>query len=288
MNCLKTAGSTLLALSLLAPASAVYSQSLFATGFEAPDYANGSQLSGQNGWFAPSPANPPGYPFDLNPQAAIISSILPRSGMQSVQVQGADLHTDATILAVTGGYYNAIGSYRQTVAYNAGTQGVTIVQADLRLNGALTPGTDFFSAALASVGTGGAGLGEMKISSSGNVYAYTGDDAVPTFLFSAPISLNAWHTLAIEDNFGADTSTFFVDGSELGSVGFVSDYNNDNTLQRGSLLAYAGQDGPYAKADYTAYFDNVRIAAVPEPGAYAVFTSLGLTAAACLRRKRAR
>jgi hypothetical protein len=290
---LACAGISVLALVAVRPGAA-RAQVLFATGFEAPDYADGSQLTGQQGWYGVSVNNPPGFPFNLNPQAAVISSARASSGTQSVQVCGTNLQADPNIPGVTGGYYSAIGSYRQPVNFDAGPAGITFVQADIRVDGALTPGTDFFSAAVGALGTGDTGIGEMKISSDGYVHAYTGDDAAPTFLLSEPISLNAWHTLAIEDNFATDTSTFFVDGAQLGSFSFPSDYNDDNILQRGSLLTYAAPDGKYANTNYRTYYDNFSIVAVPEtgavpePGAYGVFASLVLSAVGFLRRKRTR
>ena len=258
---------------------------IYSTGFENPPYTNGSQLSGQDGWFAPSPTNPPGYPFNLNPAAAVISSTNPHTGSQSVQVRGSNLQTDANVNGATSGYYNAIGSYRHAVSYLAGT-GTTTVQGDVFVSGPTTANSNFFSASVAALGTGGVGLGELAISSDGHVHAYTGDDAVPTFLFNTPITLSQWHTLAVVDDFGASKTSFYVDGSLLGTSPFASDYAGDQILNRGSIIAYAGSDsGNTLKSNYAAYYDNFSISQTPEPAAIG---SLLAFAPLMARRRHAR
>jgi hypothetical protein len=260
---------------------------IYSTGFENPPFAAGSQLSGQEGWFAPSAGSPPGFPFNLNPGAAIISTANPLTGTQSVQVLGSNLQADTGIAAITGGYYTAIGSYRHAVDYNAGPAGITTVQASLYVGGPITAGTNFFSASVAAVGSGGTGLGELAISSDGMVHAYTGDDLVPTFLFNASTTLGRWHTLAVVDNFAAQTSSFYVDGVLLGTAAFASDYAGDSTLARGSILTYAGTEtANFQKANYAAYYDNFSISSVPEPSGIIL---LGIGSAALLgvaRRSR--
>jgi hypothetical protein len=259
---------------------------MYGTGFEDPPFANGSQLSGQDGWFAPSVDNPPGFPFNLNPGAAIISTALPRSGAQSLQVLGGDLQADAGILAATGGYYNAIGSYRRAVNYDAGEGGVTRVQADIFVSGPETPGDNFFSASLGARGGDGNARGELAISSDGQVHAYSGNDNVPTFLFNAPVTLGQWHTLAIVDDFGAGTMSFYVDGSLLGTSAFVSGATG-TIIKRGALLAYAGPDtADNQRAEYAAYYDNFSIATVPEPSSLGLAAIGALVIAGCGLRRR--
>jgi hypothetical protein len=95
---------------------------LYQTDFEPPTFSPGV-LVGQDGWTAPPP--PPASPFSSN--AAVISTTEPRLGTQSVLVPGADLIHQDFITNVTGGYYDAIGSYRKPVNYDtAGTQTVRV------------------------------------------------------------------------------------------------------------------------------------------------------------------
>jgi hypothetical protein len=216
--------------------------SIDSTGFENPPFAAGSQLSGQGGWSAPSVGDPAGFPFNLNPGAAIVLTANPLAGTQSVQVLGSNLQVDSNTPGASNGVYAAIGS---------------------------------------SVGSDATGLGELAISSDGMVHAYTGDDSFPTFLFSAPITLCQYHTLAVADNFAAQTSSFHVDGALLGTAAFAS----DDVLASGSFLAYAGTDtSDFQKANYAAYYDNFSISAVPEPGGL-VLIGIGAAAPMCLGRR---
>ena len=255
--------------------------SIDSTGFENPPFAAGSQLSGQGGWSAPSVGDPAGFPFNLNPGAAIVSTANPLAGTQSVQVLGSNLQVDSNTPGASNGVYAAIGSYRHEVDTDVGPAGITTVQASVFVSGPLTAGTNFFSASVASVGSDATGLGELAISSDGMVHAYTGDDSFPTFLFSAPITLCQYHTLAVADNFAAQTSSFHVDGALLGTAAFAS----DDVLASGSFLAYAGTDtSDFQKANYAAYYDNFSISAVPEPGGL-VLIGIGAAAPMCLGRR---
>src|ERR1041384_361541 len=63
-----------------------WSQIVYRAGFEPPTFTAGLPLAGQDGWIVGlTPEGP------LSPNAAIISTDLPRQGRQSVQVFGADL-----------------------------------------------------------------------------------------------------------------------------------------------------------------------------------------------------
>ena len=246
--------AALAALALCASRSATAGDPIiYATGFENPPFVAGLPLVGQDGWT--------GVPI-LSPNAAIISTEKPRQGKQSVRVWGGDLEHQDFINEATGGYYDAIGSYRHTVNYDTGGTQVVRVSAHLRVDGPATAG-DFFSAALAAVGVdAGDGssdeLGELKMSSDGRVHCYDGNPLVPTFLASAPVTLGEWHDVAIVDDFAAQTYSFDVDGQSLGPFPFLASVTN--TFRRGSLLAYTAPDtGSLSKADYTAHYDHFTI-----------------------------
>jgi hypothetical protein len=88
--------------------------------------------------------------------------------------------------------------------------------------------------------------------------------------------LNAWHALEIQMDFSANAYTFKYDTSSFGPFPFAPSVG-PNQLLRGSIVTYALPDGgDFARANYTARFDNFSITAVPEPGAWL----LGLTALA--------
>lgn len=242
---------------LAAAGQARGSQVVYSTGFENPPFATGSQLLGQDGWSTAIP------PF-LNPAAAVVAAELPAAGAQAVRVSGGSLQAAAEVSP-----YTAIGSYRRPVDYNAGATGLTTVrvEADVRLDGPGTTGTDTAAASLAAR-SGSGPVGEIEVSSDGLVKGYASNLPAGTLTptFTAPVTLGAYHRLAIEVDFAADTYRFFVDGAALGTplpfdAGFTSD-----VLARGALVTYARGDAG-ARDAYTYRFDNFAVTAVPEPAA---------------------
>jgi len=250
--------STLMAVALLAAARPAAGQSIYRTGFEPPTFVGDATLVGQDGWIAPPP---------LSPNAAVVTHDRPRLGRQTVHVLGGDLEHQDFINEATGGYYDAIGSYRHAVNYDTeGTQ-IVRVSALVRVDGRKTAsGNNFFSASIAAIGADAngdaSGVGELAISSDGHVYGYSSQDLVPTFLTSTRVRLGEWHQLAIVVNFAARTYSFFVDGHCLGTFAFDPSATS-NTLLRGSLIAFAAPDtARLKKADYAAHFDRFSIKVV--------------------------
>src|SRR5262245_12340278 len=167
-----------LGLSILAgPAFGVTcpSGTIYATGFENPPFAAGSQLVGQDGWVGRA---------DLSPAAATISTDVYYAGLQSVRVKGADLVHQDSLNTLPGGYIDAAGSYRRPVTCDPAT-GFPIVRvtAKVRIDGPKTPpGADanacvpgkfvpcnnFFSASVVARAGSTAntdGVGELALSS---------------------------------------------------------------------------------------------------------------------------
>lgn len=242
-------------------------QSVYKTGFDQPFVAN-APLSGQDGWIAPPP---------LSPNAAIVTTDKPHIGRQTVQVLGSDMVSQDFINAATDGYYDAIGSYRRTVNYDTGGTQTVTVSALVRVDGAASPvGNNFFSASIAARAglTNGdhAGVGELAISSDGHIYGYSGNQDVPTFQTSKPVTLGKWHLLSIVINFTTKTYSFRVNGNLEGEFAFDANVDDDgnalgytNVLLRGSLITYAAPDaGGLQKADYAARFDRFSIKATEE------------------------
>jgi hypothetical protein len=127
---------------------------------------------------------------------------------------------------------------------------------------------------------GTSGIGELAISSDGNVYGYSGNDFVPgcpsinhvappgcpaSFLVTAPVTLGAYHTLAVNTDFVKRAFSFCVDGQlledENGRSTFPFPSGADtNILRRGSLLVYARPDTlQLNKASFVAHDDNFSI-----------------------------
>jgi hypothetical protein len=235
-------------------------QTIYTTGFEPPTFVANTPLAGQDGWVAPPP---------LSPNAAVVTVDKPRQGKQTVHVLGADLEQQDLINEVTGGYYDAIGSYRRAVNYDSGGTQVVRVSAHVRIDGPQTAtGNNFFSAGLAAIGVdadgNASGVGELALSSDGHAYGYSSQDLVPTFLTSAPVTLGEWHNLAVEVDFAARAYSFLVDGQSLGTFAFDPSATS-NVLRRGSLIAYAAPDTiTNKKASYAAHYDKFSIKVVSE------------------------
>jgi hypothetical protein len=240
---------------LLAAAQLASAQLVYGTGFEPDVYLEDTPLAGQDGWIAPPP---------LSPSAAVVTSDKPRQGKQTVHVLGADLEHQDFINEATGGYYDAIGSYRRAVDYDSGGTQVVRVSAHVRIDGPQTAtGDNFFSASIAAIGVdadgASSGIGELAISSDGHAYGYSSQDFVPTFLTSAPVTLGQWHSLAVVLNFAARTYTFLLDDVSLGTFAFDPSATS-NVLRRGSLIVYAAPDTTTnIKANYAAHYDKFAI-----------------------------
>jgi hypothetical protein len=264
------ARSLILASVLSAALHSASAATTYSTGFENPPFAGGSELVGQDGWT--------GVPF-LSPDAAIISTAAALTGLQGVQVRGADMVNAPEVDPLA-----AVGSYRKPLNYDTAAPGglpLVTVQANVRLNGPVIGTGDFFSANIAARSPD-ADV-ELSISSDGIVYGYS--PAGPA-VYSAPISLNAWHTLGITWDFAANTYMFSVDGTLSGVFAFDAGITSD-VLLRESLVTYANPDaGSNLRSNFTAYFDNVSATAVvPEP-ASASLLAFGCVALMNFRRRQ--
>jgi hypothetical protein len=237
---------------------------VYSTGFENPPFAVGSQLQGQDGWASGNP------PF-LNPTAATVTNGIAAAGSQSLEVPGSVLGTFAETDP-----YASVAPFGRTVDFNASAAGKSIVKvrADVRIDGpaGLTPGTNF-AASIAAVPSEGR-YSELVLSTDGVLYGLSsfGPEVV---VESIGDPLNAWHSLEIKIDFSTNNYFFKYDSTSFGPFGFDPSIGDDMLL-RGSLVTYALPDEPgFARADYTARFDNFSVTAVPEPA------SVALTAA-CL------
>ncbi len=263
------ARSFLLASIITAALHSAPAATLYSTGFEDPPFALGSELVGQDGWV--------GVPF-LSPNAAIITNSVVLSGFQSLQVRGADM-VDAFQVDPLA----AVGSYRKLLDYDTAAAGLPIVhiQANVRLDGPVIGVGDFFSSNIAARSSDG-GVGELSISSDGMIYGYGTSGSV---IYSAPTTLNAWHTLGIDVDFAADTYTFLVDGTSSSAFPFDAGFTSD-VLLRESLVTYAFPDtATNHRGDFVAYYDNVLAVATPEPTSAALLT-LGCVSLLGFRRRQ--
>lgn len=266
-------------LALLVTCAAHGGTVVYETGFESPPFAVDSQLLGQDGWSTAIP------PF-LNGNAATITDDLANGGLQAARVRGSDLVSspiDPDSGAPLTDPYDAVGSYRRPVAFDSAAAGLTTVhlRTDLRLDGPGVGPAKYFSASLVAK-SGDAGYAELEIASNGLIYAYTSQGG--TLATTAPVTLNAWHTLGIDVDYLQDRFAFSLDGVSLGDYPFDASFTSD-ILARGALVTYALPDDPnanFARSDYEAVFDNFSITAVPEPSTQWLLL-LAVTAAGCYR-----
>ncbi|MCL4789935.1 MAG: hypothetical protein KJ070_24670, partial [Verrucomicrobia bacterium] len=137
VNLLLVSGSALMCL-----AQSAAGQPIYRTGFEPNEgFLSDTPLVGQDGWIAPPP---------LSPNAAMVTSDKPRQGRQTVHVLGMDLEHQDFIAEATGGYYDAIGSYRRAVNHDTGNAQKIRISAHVRIDGPKTAsGNNFFSASIA-------------------------------------------------------------------------------------------------------------------------------------------
>jgi hypothetical protein len=97
---------------------------LYQTGFEPPTFTPGL-LVGQDGWF-------PGQ----SPNAATVSTELPRTGVQSVRIDGS-------LAESIGGFFGA--AYGRDLSYDPIASGTPLIRlaGDVNLSGNITPATSF-------------------------------------------------------------------------------------------------------------------------------------------------
>jgi hypothetical protein len=242
----------------------VAGQLIYGADFEPDQFLGDTALVGQDAWVAP--------PI-LSPNAAVVTSDKPRQGKQTVHVLGADLEHSDFVAEASEGFYDAIGSYRRPVNYDTGNAQTIRVSAHVRIDGPLTaPGHHFYSASIGARAAttldgepSSVGAGELAISSDGFAYAYSGNENVPTFRASVPITLGEWHSLAVEANFATQINSFYVDDVLLTTFPFDPSEVYTGVLLRGAMLAYAAPDSATnKKADYASSYDKFSIRVVAE------------------------
>lgn len=251
---------TLLCGSSSAPAQSVVYQS----GFEDPPFAVGSELQGQDGW-TPSSSLPP----FLSTGAAKISSADAKSGVQSVAVEGKAMTSAAEVAP-----YDAVGSFRRPVGYDTTVTGQTLLRlsVDAKVTGPGSVPYTAFAGSLAARDNAGFTLAELELGPDGSVAGF-GDQAPGSApAVSGVAAAGAWHELAIEVDYLAKASTFFVDGAQVGLPVSFAGSGPSGVLARGALVAYAGPNVPggFDRSNHAIYFDNFSITAVPEPTALAL------------------
>ncbi len=246
---------------------------LYATGFEPPTFTAGQTVNGQGGWGS-----------FFSPDAGVITTNNPRSGLQALQVNGSQIDN-----SVGGGLLGGI--YRRRLDYDTVANGTPIIDisVDVRLDGPRTGTTiddDLISANLSAIDGDGNYLLELILSSNGNIYSFDSDNNF-AYALETPAGLGEYYKLGMRLDFLTRTAGLFVNGQSIGTLPFYSGTTSD--VFRGAYLEMLAIDDPgFDASEYTAYFDNleVRASTIPEPASLVVF---GMTMGGVLvvrRRKR--
>lgn len=239
---------------LLTGANPASAEVIYATGFEQPTFTLGP-VNGQNGWVS----------FAANPT---VSALSPSSGTQALRIEGSALQNF--------GFGLLEGGARPIVNYNTAT-GLPIVsvRVEARLDGPQTA-DDLISANLTLFTTdpGNNYLGELIISSDGNIYTFVYDEVNDTYDYAlqTPAGLGQYFRLGIDADFSNRLLTYSVNEAVIGTVPFPS-YINSPVL-RSAVLQLLAIDDPSSlnPANYSATFDNYSLTAtVPEPATLLVF-----------------
>jgi uncharacterized delta-60 repeat protein len=247
--------SILSALTLLAalPWSATANDIIYQTGFEPPTFTADQPVQYQDGWLS--------YWYG-NAQPIMVSTENPRDGTQCLRFKSVNTTCFRPILTET-----------------AGNPPLRLeVRADVRLDGPQTgtggtPEEDILSANLMAVGSLPNGnvltLGGFFVSSAGRIWAFTPGEFGSVYYYSVPVTFGAYHSLVLRVDFFALTVTYVVDGVELGSTPFRWAAVMSEQVYAG-YLELAGPNNPintpeisYDPNNYTAYFDNFSVEALP-------------------------
>ncbi len=270
-----------LLLTLLCGSSALAQSVVYQTGFENPPFAVGTELQGQDGW-TPSSSLPP----FLSTGAAKITTADAKTGAQSVAVEGKAMTSAAEVAP-----YDAVGSFRRPVGYDTTVTGQTLLRlsVDAKVTGPGTVPYSAFAGSLAARDNAGFTLAELELGPDGSIAGF-GDQAPGSApAVSGVVAAGAWHALAIEVDYLAKASTFFVDGAQVGLPVSFAGSGPSGVLARGAFVAYAGPNvaGSFDRSNHEIYFDNFSITAVPEPASF-VLAAIGsvLGAALCIVRAR--
>lgn len=270
-----------LLLTLLCGSSALAQSVVYQTGFENPPFAVGTELQGQDGW-TPSSSLPP----FLSTGAAKITAAEAKTGVQSVVVEGKAMTSAAEVAP-----YDAVGSFRRPVGYDTTATGQTLLRlsVDAKVTGPGTVPYSAFAGSLAARDNAGFTLAELELGPDGSIAGF-GDQAPGSApAVSGVVAAGAWHELAIEVDYLAKASTFFVDGAQVGLPVSFAGSGPSGVLARGALVAYAGPNVPggFDRSNHAIYFDDFSITAVPEPASL-VLAGIGsvLGAALCIGHAR--
>ena len=245
---------------------------LYTTGFEPPTFVPGP-LEGQDGWFA----------FEgLSKDAATVSTQSPKSGAQSVRIDGAALQP------FLGSAF--VGSYLRNVSFDPIGNGLPIVKLSADINvlglgescvtGLSLDGMDILvPGAVAAFGFVGLNIAAGSSTGSPIIQNQDGTAIVSSTLYN----FGEWANVTALFDFANEIVRGVFNGELIGDVPFSSAVGTQITAVE---MFMAGPQPP----NLTAQFDNLSVTAVPEPGTLTLLSTgvLGFLRYARCRRKRMR
>ena len=239
---------------------------LYSTSFEASEGYTVGAITGQNGYITV-------YGNGMGQ----VSTTTPAGGSQALLIPGTDMVDDGA------GDGLSYARYRPDTGVFQVDPSVTpavLFQADVRLNGVLTPppiSGDLISANFSIVNNSATNpfIAELYVSSDGDVWA---DNYSGGYLFGTSATTGAYYRLGLLLNFQSLTAQAYVDGSYIGTMPLPSDAGTTGGVRFDlGMFGVNGQDF----GAYSAQFDNVLVASVPEPG---LFVHLSILAAVGMAR----
>jgi hypothetical protein len=200
---------------------------LFATDFEAPTYTTGL-LAGQDGWLS-----------DIGSAFVSVQDGIAESGTQAVQIAATD-----TTPAFSRGFHQ---NFFDTAASSLKTIQLSV---DMLIESPGMGGTASVWWPLNAFNSNGTPIASMRVGVAGNLLLGT----TPT---GVTVSKDVWNSYQMELDFATGTMDGFLNGVLVASD---APFNNSNPAYRYGAVSLGGTVGTDR-----AFFDNLAVAAVPEP-----------------------
>jgi hypothetical protein len=285
-----TLRSTLATMVVLS-ATLAHAQVLYQTGFEAPTYsttatgshanlytgtpfnaATGSIIHAQQGW---------GYVTETAGSLALAAARLERT-VNSAIIQNSVVRSGAQALSIDGSVANQAGfGVFQTVGVST-TNTILDLSVDMLVTGASAQTSQWGLTLLDGSYRDIASLGFY----GGFLVAGTGST---TYGLAAPtaIGYNNWASYKLRVNFSAKTMSILLNGAPVSTLQNLPLRNDITFTPTTYALGLGGQvpeGAPYTTTPERAFFDNVTVAAAPEPTTLALL-SIGGTLVVLGRRR---